>query len=339
MARIRLTKTLVDDLQPPEKGQSFVWDSEVPGFGVRVTPTGIKASIVQTRVRLGKERRIAIGFCSKVPLAEARQEAKKLIAAADLGRDPAQERKEAREAKPDTDPLFEDFAERWLNEVVATRNRASTLKYRRLLVKNHVTPHIGTEHLSEIGRKDIEDMHPIHAPALIQEAIADAMPIIRDVIVVQLNFENHYPGFQVQEILREPYSGRSFPGFENIDLSFEELETLVRNNRPDWKAALASVKGIYLISDITTGKHYIGSASGDQGIWSRWCAYVATGHGGNAELRTLVSDPTLDYCRKSFRFALLEFRPSVTSDDVILMRESFWKRILLTRGEYGLNRN
>jgi integrase len=159
MARIRLTKTLVDDLLPPEKGQSFVWDSEVPGFGVRITPTGIKAWIVQTRVRLGKERRIAIGFCSKVPLAEARQEAKKVIAAADLGRDPAEERKEAREAKPDTNPLFEDFADRWLNEVVATRNRASTLKYRRLLVRNHVTPHIGGKRLSEIGRKDIEDMH------------------------------------------------------------------------------------------------------------------------------------------------------------------------------------
>lgn len=35
-------------------------------------------------------------------------------------------------------------------------------------------------------RNDIEHMHPNHAPALIQEAIADAMPIIRDVIVKEL---------------------------------------------------------------------------------------------------------------------------------------------------------
>ena len=121
-----------------------------------------------------------------------------------------------------------------------------------------------------------------------------------------MKLENHYAGFDVQEILREPYSGRSFPGFEDIDLSFEELETLVRNSRPDWKAALGSVKGIYLISDIKTGKRYIGSAYGDQGIWSRWCTYVATGHGGNVELRALVSDPSLEYCRKSFRFALFK---------------------------------
>jgi len=155
----------------------------------------------------------------------------------------------------------------------------------------------------------------------------------------RVKFENHYSGLEVQEVLREPYTGRSFPGFESIDLSFEELETVVRNSRPDWKAALASVKGIYLISDVTTGKSYVGSAHGDQGIWSRWCSYVATGHGGNVELRALVSDPTLEYCRKSFRVSLLEYRPSPTPDETILAREAFWKRILLTRGEHGLNRN
>ncbi len=74
----------------------------------------------------------------------------------------------------------------------------------------------------------------------------------------RVKLEQHYSSFVVQEILREPYSGRSFPGFENIDLSFAELEALVRNARPDWKAALASVKGIYLISDVKTGKRYVG---------------------------------------------------------------------------------
>jgi hypothetical protein len=155
----------------------------------------------------------------------------------------------------------------------------------------------------------------------------------------RVKFENHYGALEVQEILREPFSGQSFPGYEDIDLSFEELETLVRNSRPDWRAPLASVKGVYLISDVITGKRYIGSAYGDQGVWSRWCEYVASGHGGNIELRALVSDPTLEYCRKAFRFALLEHRPAPTPDEVILAREAFWKRILLTRGEQGLNRN
>lgn len=155
----------------------------------------------------------------------------------------------------------------------------------------------------------------------------------------RVNFENHYRDLEVQEILREPYSGRSFPGYEDIDLSFDELETLVRNDRPDWKAALESVKGIYLITDTNTGKRYIGSASGDQGAWSRWCSYIASGHGGNVELRALIADPSLEYCRANFRFTLLEHRSSRTSDELILEREGFWKRILMTRSKQGLNRN
>jgi hypothetical protein len=52
-----------------------------------------------------------------------------------------------------------------------------------------------------------------------------------------------------------------------------------------------------------------------------------------------VNDPTLEYCHKAFRSALLEACSAPTPDEVILARETFWKRILLTRGEYGLNRN
>ena len=76
MARVKLTKTLVDDLQPPEKGQAFVWDSELAGFAVRITATGVKAWIIQMRVRGGKERRMTVGLCNKVPLDKARREAR-----------------------------------------------------------------------------------------------------------------------------------------------------------------------------------------------------------------------------------------------------------------------
>ncbi len=53
----------------------------------------------------------------------------------------------------------------------------------------------------------------------------------------------------------------------------------------------------------------------------------------------LVTTPDLDYCRANFRFALLKHRPISAADDLILRRESFWKRLLLTRGDQGLNRN
>ena len=82
-----------------------------------------------------------------------------------------------------------------------------------------------------------------------------------------------------------------------------------------------------------------GRAKRDQGIWSRWCSDIANGHGGNVELKALVGDPSLDDCSKAFRFALLDARPVASPDEVIIARESFWKRILFTRGADGLNRN
>ena len=157
----------------------------------------------------------------------------------------------------------------------------------------------------------------------------------------RVNMEGRYDEFKVLEILREPYSGRPFPGFERIDLSFLELEVLARNDRLDWRAALESVKGVYLITVHTpnTVRRYVGAAYGEHGIWSRWVEYMETGHGGNAGLRKLVADGGLDYCRQRFRFALLEYMPRNTPDESVQDREAYWKSILGTRGRGGLNRN
>ena len=151
-------------------------------------------------------------------------------------------------------------------------------------------------------------------------------------------FENHYKNFEVHEILPEPYSGASFPGDGNIDVSFGELEAVMRNNRPDWMAALQSVKGVYLITDVNTNKQYVGAAYSDEGIWSRWRHYIETGHGWNTELRALLRGNNLAYCRANFRFSLLESYSLRTPDDTIREREGYWKQVLRTR-EHGYNRN
>ena len=157
----------------------------------------------------------------------------------------------------------------------------------------------------------------------------------------RVNMEWNYEEFEVLEILPEPYTGRSFLGYEKINLGFHELETLVHKDRPDWRAALESVKGVYLIT--VQSKHavgrYVGAAYGEQGIWSRWANYVKNGHGGNAELRKAMGNRSLDYCRQHFRFALLEHMPRIASDEVVQERESFWKDILGTRGPGEFNRN
>lgn len=157
--------------------------------------------------------------------------------------------------------------------------------------------------------------------------------------IKSVRFEKYYPQITVSELLREPYSGERFCGYENINHDFSTLETIFKSGRPDWKAALESVKGVYLIIDKQNGKKYVGSAYGDSGIWARWECYMGTGHGWNDELTRLIQQEGIDYARKNFRLSLLEYRPARTDDRAIIERENYWKEALLSRGIFGYNRN
>ena len=150
--------------------------------------------------------------------------------------------------------------------------------------------------------------------------------------------EKYFHNFELSEILPSQYSGENFPGFENLKHDFDTLEPIFKSERNDWKAALSSVKGVYLISDKHNGKQYIGSAYGIMGIWSRWASYIGTGHGWNDDLTALIDKKTIKYARNNFRFSLLEVMSMSISDETILDRESHWKNVILTR-EFGYNQN
>lgn len=151
--------------------------------------------------------------------------------------------------------------------------------------------------------------------------------------------EGYYKDFVVSEILKKPFDGINFPGYENINIDFPELETVFKYQKNDWKGALENVKGVYVIVDKSNGKKYVGSAYGDFGIWSRWAVYVGTGHGFNDELTKLISENGIDYARQNFRFSLLEYRSMRIDDNLIINRESYWKEALITRGQFGYNKN
>jgi hypothetical protein len=69
------------------------------------------------------------------------------------------------------------------------------------------------------------------------------------------------------------------------------------------------------------------------------CRYVETGHGYNDELTQIITTQGKEYAHKHFKFALLEQRTMKTDDNIIIQREKYYKDILLTRGEYGYNKN
>jgi len=123
-----------------------------------------------------------------------------------------------------------------------------------------------------------------------------------------------------------------FQSFSLVDLDYLELQKLVEfpDTNLTWVKALSSVNGVYLIMDQSSGKLYVGSAYGDQGIYGRWSDYARSGHGGNQDLMDL--DPY------GFRFSILEIVPPTTTADGVIECENRWKEKLGTR-RFGLNRN
>ena len=144
----------------------------------------------------------------------------------------------------------------------------------------------------------------------------------------------------VAEIRPVPYAGEDFPGHANISHSYAVLEKVWAECKPDWRVALESCSGIYLITDVKTGRRYVGSAYGDEGIYSRWAFYFKTGgHGGSSLLKKLLGPHGVAYARKNFVFSLLEQLPQKYTNVQVIERENFWKQVLLTRGPFGLNEN
>ena len=142
---------------------------------------------------------------------------------------------------------------------------------------------------------------------------------------------------EIIEILPRGYIGH-FPAFLDFSLSFSQLQELV--NTPEanrvWHQHLASVGGVYLVLDTRTGRQYVGSASGRDGILGRWTAYAATGHGGNSRLRALLSgNPAYAH---NLRYTVLRTLPKSLTRKEVLAFETMYKDKLGSKA-FGLNVN
>lgn len=131
--------------------------------------------------------------------------------------------------------------------------------------------------------------------------------------------------------IKDNNSLADLPTFDKIILTHSELKKIVSNKESnnDWLNALSSVKGIYLIRDSKSGELYVGSASGDDGLFGRWQEYVLNGHGGNEGLKSL--DPNY------FEYSILEIVSNLMTKSEIIHKENMWK-LKLGTWENGLNR-
>ncbi len=153
----KLTKRTIDSL-PPTASELFIWDDELPGFGLRIKPTGVRSFIVQYRNDQGRSRRMTFGRYGVLTPEEARKQARDLLAAVSKGTDPAGERHRMLHA-----PTVTQLCERYLADHVEPHNKPLTAREFRRLIEKFIKPQLGALKAEGVTRQDVVRLHRLMA--------------------------------------------------------------------------------------------------------------------------------------------------------------------------------
>ena len=155
MGTANITKRTVDAAKA-RKTDSYLWDRELHGFGLKVTPAGRKLYLVQYRLggRRGRTRRVTIGRHGELTPTFARDEAKRLLGEIAAGRDPAADRDEAK-----ADKSLAVVLEQFMGEHVRPKLKPSTADGYQRVARLYVLPALGRFSISEVKRTDVARLH------------------------------------------------------------------------------------------------------------------------------------------------------------------------------------
>ena len=152
MARIeyrRLNNRTVESLR--FDCETLVWDRLLPGFAVRVYPSGTRTYIAQTRGPNGA-RRVTLGRHGRINATEARRRAWQAIARIKAGQEPLPEHSVSRRA---AGPRLADMAARYMDEYVAVHCKPGTLRLRSTAIYRHILPSLGKRRIAAVRRRHV----------------------------------------------------------------------------------------------------------------------------------------------------------------------------------------
>jgi integrase len=150
---MRLTKQTIMAL-PLKETDYFVWDDGLPGFGVRIRPSGARIYVLQYRNRFHRTKRLILGRIGEITLDEARRAATVEKGKISLGADPADLRDEDRQSE-----TLKALAERYLEQHCAGRCKPSTMAAHTWLLNKFILPYFGAHRVKEISIEDVARLH------------------------------------------------------------------------------------------------------------------------------------------------------------------------------------
>ena len=153
--RRKITKTAVDSLRPKAR-DAFLWDTELTGFGCKITPAGRKVYVLQYRTEDQDSRkapkRITLGKHGDITADKARRKAVRALLKVKDGDDPRRFR------QSETDPTVAMLTDRFLHEYLPNKKRPPrprTVSAYESLFRCHIVPRLGDLRLDELTVADV----------------------------------------------------------------------------------------------------------------------------------------------------------------------------------------
>lgn len=155
MAARILTEITLRKLTPPSRGQVEVWDSKLPGFGIRIAHTGTKSFVLVYRIA-GRPRRLTIGRYPILGLADARLAAQKALTQIAQGIDPREAKlKQQEQVQIRTSKLFGTLINTFIETHCRRHNRPNTAKETERLLRVDFFPHWRNKSVVDINKSDV----------------------------------------------------------------------------------------------------------------------------------------------------------------------------------------
>jgi integrase len=159
MPTIKLTQPAVERLKPPRSGRVEYWDSQLPGFGLRISATGRKSWVVMYRVG-GKLVRETLGSLAVTPkVSDARELARASLSKAQAGTNPIEERRAAQQAEAQAAAdTFRAVSELYVERYAKKNTKPATWKEVERQLRVDVFPKWGDRPIGEIRRRDVIEL-------------------------------------------------------------------------------------------------------------------------------------------------------------------------------------
>jgi integrase len=190
----RLTDKVVRGLAVPERGNRVTYDTDVRGFGARITAAGARAFVLNYRRKAdGLERRYTIGAFPDWSVSAAREEAKGLKREIDGGGDPVGEHVAERAA-----PTIANLCERFIAEHVAKQAYHTQADYNSV-IRNDILPALGNLKVGAIEFEHVERLHAkitARAPTRANRAVAVLSKMFALAIKWKLRVDNPCKGIE-----------------------------------------------------------------------------------------------------------------------------------------------